>query len=203
MAAAPLPCGLQASAGGVLGHGGGHSPGRGGAAGRPLWVPVSTGPYQFQPVLAAPSQVCGGPRAGGGNGSEPLAPLRRPVVGRAVSAVLREQGGQSRRGEETEGETMATPEQVGRGEQQPRRLARLGRGGTALKGLLLLLEEAQGMAPVFLHCSWAQGQSLPGGQSIMCGEATEEQKVGKRGLAEARSVFPVCPFLCLSTRIKN
>ena len=37
-AAAPPPCGLQASAGGVLSRGGGGSPGRGGPAGRPLGV---------------------------------------------------------------------------------------------------------------------------------------------------------------------
>lgn len=61
----------------------------------------------------------------------------------------------------------------------------------------------QGTGPIFLHCLWAQGQSLSWGQSITSREGIGEQKVRRRGLAEARSVFLVCLYVCFTTRISN
>lgn len=113
------------------------------------------------------------------------------------------------------------PEQEGRGgwRQRPSRWSRRdeesssggsqpgwGREVRLLKGLLLLLlGEAQGTDPIFLHCPWAQCQCLSGRQSIMCGEGIGVQNIGKKGLADARSVlecFHSVP-VCFSTRINN
>lgn len=75
----------------------------------------------------------------------------------------------------------------------------MGLGGAALKGQLLLplVEKAQGTDRIFL------GSGAVPVRGTECGKGIGEQKVGKKGLAEPRSVFPVCLFICFGTRINN
>lgn len=98
------------------------------------------------------------------------------------------------RGQSSRGDRGRVQGRVG-AEQQ---LSRVGRAGRRLQ---LQSEEAKALTPLSCIVPCAQGQSE--GRRIMYGEGTGEKKVGERVLAEAKAVFPVCPFICLSTRIDS
>lgn len=119
-------------------------------------------PYRSQPVPAGRAAAPGREAAAGQPG-ELVAPLWKRILERHVRAVLRERYGQSRRGEEAEGEEK---DRAGAGGERRAAAEAVGPGGTALRGrlllLLLLLEDAQGTDPIFLCCPWAQGQPLTG-----------------------------------------
>lgn len=82
-------------------------------------------PYRSQPFpagcAAAPGREAAAPTGeAAGQTGELVAPLWKCILERDVRVVLRKRYGQSRRGEEAEGERKTAQEQAGRGKQQPR-----------------------------------------------------------------------------------